>query len=67
MGKIPTSDFVLSLKVRGHHPGSEVGEPYLVPLLCYSSHGSMKRKSSQMNKISACSELNGLPRVSMES
>ena len=53
MVKIPTFAFVLSLRVQGHLPGSEVGEPYLVPLLCYSSHGSMKRKSCRMNKISA--------------
>jgi hypothetical protein len=67
MVNIPTFAFALSLKVLGHLPGVEVGVPYLVPLLCHSSHGSMKRKSSQMNKISACSELNGLPRASMES
>lgn len=65
--KVPTFSFVLPLKVLGLLPGWEVGEPYLVPFLCHSTHDSMKRKSSQMNKISACLELNGLPRAPMES
>ena len=67
MIEIPTFSLVLFLKVRGHLPGSEVGEPYLVPLLCYSSHGSMKKKEIRMSNIPACSELNSLPRASMES